>query len=184
MRRRLDLAASLVGEPPVLFLDEPTTGLDPQGRNDVWTLLRELIDTGTTLVLTTQYLEEADRLADTIAVLDRGRIIANGPPAELKARVGGDRIAVTLASREGLLGAAEALQAFADGQAIVDADQPRVTVPVRAGTRLVEVVHALDTADVDAIDVHRREATLDDVFLTLTGTQPEPVGEPAEVRAT
>ena len=183
MRRRLDLAASLVGEPPVLFLDEPTTGLDPQGRNDVWALLRELVDAGTTLVLTTQYLEEADRLADTIAVLDRGRIVANGPPAELKARVGGERIAVTLASTDGLVGAADALQAFAEGQASIHAEQPRVTVPVRAGTRLVEVVRSLDAAGVDAIDVHRREATLDDVFLTLTGTQAEPVAEPAEVRA-
>jgi ABC-2 type transport system ATP-binding protein len=183
MRRRLDLAASLVGKPPVLFLDEPTTGLDPQGRNDVWAMLRELVDTGTTLVLTTQYLEEADRLADTIVVLDRGRVVADGPPDELKARVGGERIEVTLASKDGLAGAAEALQSFADGQAIIDAEQPRVTVPVRAGTRLVEVVHALDTAGVDAIDVHRREATLDDVFLTLTGTQAEPVVQTADARA-
>jgi ABC-2 type transport system ATP-binding protein len=184
MRRRLDLAASLVGEPPVLFLDEPTTGLDPQGRNDLWALLRGLVDAGTTLVLTTQYLEEADRLADTITVLDRGRVVANGPPAELKARVGGERIEVTLASSEGLDGAADALQAFADGQALVDAEQPLVTVPVRAGTRLVEVVHALDTAGVDAVDVHRREATLDDVFLTLTGTQREAATEPEGVSAT
>jgi ABC-2 type transport system ATP-binding protein len=183
MRRRLDLAASLVGEPPVLFLDEPTTGLDPQGRNDLWALLRDLVDQGTTLVLTTQYLEEADRLADTIVVLDRGRIAASGQPAELKARVGGERIAVTLASSDGLAGAAAALQPFADGQSATDAEQLRVTIPVRLGTRLVEVVRALDAAGVDAIDVHRREATLDDVFLTLTGGQLEPAAASAEAIA-
>jgi ABC-2 type transport system permease protein len=122
MRRRLDLAASLVGEPPVLFLDEPTTGLDPQGRNELWGLLTELVDGGTTLVLTTQYLEEADRLADAIAVLDRGRVVANGSPAELKARVGGERIAVTLAAERDLAGAAAALRAFADGPPRTDTD--------------------------------------------------------------
>jgi ABC-2 type transport system ATP-binding protein len=170
MRRRLDLAASLMGEPPVLFLDEPTTGLDPQGRNDLWTLLRELVDNGTTLVLTTQYLEEADRLADDIVVLDRGRIVASGPPEDLKARVGGERIEVTLANEDGLASAAEALSAFADGQSVIAAEELRVTVPARAGTRLVEVVRALDSAGVDALDVHRREATLDDVFLAVTGS--------------
>jgi ABC-2 type transport system ATP-binding protein len=183
MRRRLDLAASLVGEPPVLFLDEPTTGLDPQARNDLWALLRRLVDDGTTLVLTTQYLEEADRLADTIVVLDRGKIVASGPPAELKARVGGERIAVTLADSDGLDGAARALEPFADGRATIDSEQPRVTIPVRLGTRLVEVVRALDAAGVDAVDVNRREATLDDVFLTLTGTQPEPLEVPATSEA-
>jgi|HubBroStandDraft_2_1064218.scaffolds.fasta_scaffold00011_3 ABC-2 type transport system ATP-binding protein len=179
MRRRLDLAASLMGEPPVLFLDEPTTGLDPQARNDLWALLRRLVDAGTTLVLTTQYLEEADRLADTIVVLDRGSIVASGPPAELKARVGGDRIAVTLTDSEGLTGATEALQPFADGQSVIESEQPRVTIPVRLGTRLVEVVRALDAAGVDAVDVHRREATLDDVFLTLTGTHAQPERVPS-----
>jgi len=171
MRRRLDLAASLMGEPPVLFLDEPTTGLDPQGRNDLWALLRELVDAGTTLVLTTQYLEEADRLADTIMVLDRGRTVATGPPAELKARVGGERIAVTLAAEDGLVSASSALEAFADGKSSVERDLLRVTVPVRTGTRLIEVVRALDGAGVEALDVHRREATLDDVFLAVTGVE-------------
>jgi len=187
MRRRLDLAASLVGEPPVLFLDEPTTGLDPQGRNDLWALLRELVDGGTTLVLTTQYLEEADRLADAIVVLDRGRIVASGPPAELKERVGGDRIAVTVAGVEAVPSADEAMRAFADGPPLVEPEELRVTVPVRAGTRLVEVVRALDAAGVDAIDVNRREATLDDVFLTVTGTRghaaPAPDSEPVEALA-
>jgi ABC-2 type transport system ATP-binding protein len=174
MRRRLDLAASLMGEPPVLFLDEPTTGLDPQGRNDLWAMLRELVDGGTTLVLTTQYLEEADRLADNIVVLDRGRIVAEGPPEELKARVGGERIAVTLASEDGLSSAAEALGAFADGRSLIEAEELRVTIPARAGTRLVEVVRALDAAGIDAADVHRREATLDDVFLAVTGSHGSP----------
>jgi ABC-2 type transport system ATP-binding protein len=183
MRRRLDLAASLVGEPPVLFLDEPTTGLDPQGRNDLWALLRELVDGGTTLVLTTQYLEEADRLADRIVVLDRGRIVASGEPAELKARVGGERIAVTLANAESLGSAEVAMRAFADGPSLVEEEELRVTVPVRAGSRLVEIVRALDTAGVDAIDVHRREATLDDVFLTVTGAQGHAENEPTETLA-
>jgi ABC-2 type transport system ATP-binding protein len=167
MRRRLDLAASLVARPPVLFLDEPTTGLDPQSRNDLWDLLRDLVAEGATLVLTTQYLEEADRLADGIVVLDRGRVAATGSPSELKARVGGERLEVTVGDTEHLAPAVSALGAFADGPS--DADGLRVTIPVRAGTRLMEVARALDGAHVDVTDVHRREATLDDVFLTLTG---------------
>jgi len=167
MRRRLDLAASLVARPPVLFLDEPTTGLDPQSRNDLWDLLRELVAEGATLVLTTQYLEEADRLADGIVVLDRGRVAATGSPSELKARVGGERLEVTVGDTEHLAPAVSALGTFADGPS--DADGLRVTIPVRAGTRLMEVARALDGAHVDVTDVHRREATLDDVFLTLTG---------------
>jgi ABC-2 type transport system ATP-binding protein len=167
MRRRLDLAASLVASPPVLFLDEPTTGLDPRSRNDLWELLRELVAGGATLVLTTQYLEEADRLADDIVVLDRGRVAATGSPAELKGRVGGERLEVTVGAPNELARAVAALQDFADGPS--DADGLRVTIPVRAGTRLMQVARALDSASVDVNDVHRREATLDDVFLTLTG---------------
>ena len=179
MRRRIDLAASLVAAPPVLFLDEPTTGLDPASRNDLWELLRELVRDGATLVLTTQYLEEADRLADSIVVLDHGRVVASGSPTELKARIGGERIAVAVGSARDLAPAADALAAFADGPITqtADGDDPTesapadfaVTAPVRPGTRLVEVVRALDAAGVDASDVHRRDATLDDVFLTLTG---------------
>ena len=169
MRRRLDLAASLVAHPPVIFLDEPTTGLDPASRLELWGLLRELVRDGATLVLTTQYLEEADRLADDIVVLDHGRVVAAGSPAELKARVGGERLDVTVAGEEHLTPAVDALAAFADGQATSDADRLQVTVPVRFGTRLMEVARALDGAQVDVTDVHRREATLDDVFLTLTG---------------
>jgi len=177
MRRRLDLAASLMGEPEVLFLDEPTTGLDPQARNDLWDLLRGLVDGGTTLILTTQYLEEADRLADDIIVLDRGRIVAEGPPSDLKARIGGERIEVTLGSAEDLPGAEVALGAFSDGAANVDRDSALITFPARPGARLMEVIRALDAADVDALDVHRREATLDDVFLTLTGGSPSHNGD-------
>jgi ABC-2 type transport system ATP-binding protein len=174
MRRRLDLAASLVASPPVLFLDEPTTGLDPQGRNELWALLRELVREGATLVLTTQYLEEADRLADDIVVLDHGRVVAAGSPADLKVRIGGDRIAVTVVGVEDLGPAEETLARFADGPASADAEELRIAAPVRAGTRLLEVGRALDAAGVNATDINRREATLDDVFLALTGARPEP----------
>src|SRR3954449_3551973 len=168
MKRRLDLAASLVAQPEVLFLDEPTTGLDPQSRNDLWELLRELVRDGATLVLTTQYLEEADRLADNIVLLDHGRVAATGSPSELKARIGGERIAVTVASPEALDSAAGALAPFADGKPALDSDNRQIVTAVRTGTRLMEVVRALDAAGVEAVDVHRRDATLDDVFLTLT----------------
>jgi ABC-2 type transport system ATP-binding protein len=168
MRRRLDLAATLVAAPPVLFLDEPTTGLDPHSRNELWGLLRELVRDGTTLLLTTQYLEEADRLADDIVVLDHGRAVATGSPDALKARIGGERIEVKVAAIDDLPGGEAALAAFADGPSSVDPDGLVVTIPVVAGTSLLEVARALDAADVAATDVHRREPTLDDVFLSLT----------------
>ena len=168
MRRRLDLAATLVASPPVLFLDEPTTGLDPQSRNDLWALLRDLVRDGTTLLLTTQYLEEADRLADDIVVLDHGRVVATGSPDSLKARIGGERVDVKVAALEELPAAEAALAPFADGQSSIDPDELIATVPVAAGTPLLDVVRALDNAGVAAVDVHRREATLDDVFLSLT----------------
>jgi len=176
MRRRLDLAATLVASPPVLFLDEPTTGLDPQSRVELWGLIRELVAGGTTVLLTTQYLDEADRLADDIVVLDHGRVVANGAPDDLKSRIGGERIDVTVASPEHLPAGEAALAAFADGPASTDAHGPTVTVPIAAGTPFLEVVRALDAAGVAATDVHRRQATLDDVFLTLTA-------KPAEVAA-
>jgi ABC-2 type transport system ATP-binding protein len=168
MRRRLDLAASLVASPPVLFLDEPTTGLDPESRNELWALLRELVDEGTTLLLTTQYLEEADRLADRIVLLDHGRVAATGPPSELKARHGGERIAVAVATADQLPLAASALERVAAGGAEIDDESSVVSAPANESTRLIEVVRALDESGVDATDVHRREATLDDVFLSLT----------------
>jgi ABC-2 type transport system ATP-binding protein len=168
MRRRLDLAASLVASPPVLFLDEPTTGLDPESRNELWAVLRELVDDGTTVLLTTQYLEEADRLADRIVLLDHGEIAATGSPAELKARHGGERITVSVPAEEQLTVAAQALERVAAGAAEIDAEAALVTAPASESTRLVEVVRALDDAGVDATDVHRREATLDDVFLAIT----------------
>jgi ABC-2 type transport system ATP-binding protein len=168
MRRRVDLAASLIATPPVLFLDEPTTGLDPQSRNDLWALLRELVRDGTTLVLTTQYLEEADQLADQIVLLDHGRVAAAGSPAELKARIGGERIVVTVADTDDLGTAAATLAPFGEGEPSQDAHLRQVTIASPLAVRLIEVVRALDAADVEAVDVHRREATLDDVFLTLT----------------
>jgi ABC-2 type transport system ATP-binding protein len=185
MRRRLDLAASLVATPPVLFLDEPTTGLDPQSRRDLWALLRDLVADGATLVLTTQYLEEADRLADEIVVLDHGRVAAVGSPADLKARVGGEWVTVTLPGPAAVAPATDALRRFSDSTPAVDGDEDgagrTVTAAIRPGTRLMDVVRALDAAGVDALDVSRREATLDDVFLTLTetGSEPEPAMEVA-----
>jgi ABC-2 type transport system ATP-binding protein len=171
MRRRLDLAATLVAAPPVLFLDEPTTGLDPASRNGLWELLRELVRDGTTVLLTTQYLDEADRLADQIVLLDRGRVAAAGSPAALKARVGGERIDVTVVAHGDLATGEAALARFADGPAASDPHRRVLTVPVAAGTPLLEIARALDGAGVAARDVHRREATLDDVFLTLTNTE-------------
>ncbi len=167
MRRRLDLAASLIADPPVIFLDEPTTGLDPAARRELWNVIRELVAEGTTVLLTTQYLDEADALADDIVVLDHGREIAHGSPAELKARIGGNRLEVVVESADELGRADEALRPFADGPAVPHREERRLVVPLRQGVRLVEIVRALDAAGVDAVDVQRREPTLDDVFLTL-----------------
>jgi ABC-2 type transport system ATP-binding protein len=169
MRRRLDLAASLVASPPVLFLDEPTTGLDPESRNELWDLLRQLVGGGTTVILTTQYLEEADRLADDVVLLDHGRAVATGSPAELKARHGGERVVVTVDDAEELPAAATALERVAAGAAEIDREELLVAAPASEATRLIEVVRALEEAGVDAHDVRRREATLDDVFFSLTG---------------
>jgi ABC-2 type transport system ATP-binding protein len=169
MRRRLDLAASIMANPEVLFLDEPTTGLDPRSRGDLWQILRDLVREGTTIILTTQYLEEADRLADDIVVLDHGQTVAHGTPSELKARIGDDRIDVTVSSAGDLVAAAGALSAFASNDATFDEDMLVVTAPIAQGTRLIDVVRALDEAGIDAVDMNRRQATLDDVFLALTG---------------
>jgi ABC-2 type transport system ATP-binding protein len=177
MRRRLDLAASIVASPEVLFLDEPTTGLDPRSRSDLWEMLRQLAREGTTIVLTTQYLEEADRLADDIVVLDHGRVAARGTPDELKARIGNDRIDVKVAASRELVAAASALAAFASNDATFDEDQLTVTAPITEGTRLIDVVRALDDAGIDAVDINRRQASLDDVFLVLTSPSSRPSQE-------
>jgi ABC-type multidrug transport system ATPase subunit len=168
MRRRLDLAASLVGRPEVLFLDEPTTGLDPRSRNDLWDMLRDLVREGTTVILTTQYLEEADRLADDIVLLDHGRTVAHGTPTELKARIGNEHIEVTVASAGELVAAAGALGVFASNDPTLDEGALTVSAPLREGVRLMQIARALDEAGIEVVDLDRRQATLDDVFLILT----------------
>jgi ABC-2 type transport system ATP-binding protein len=174
MRRRLDLAASIVTRPSVLFLDEPTTGLDPKSRGDLWDVLRDLVRDGTTVLLTTQYLEEADRLADDIVVLDHGRTVAHGTPAELKRQIGDERIDVKVAEAAELELAAGAVSPFASGRPTIERDLLQLTVPIQPGVRLIEVLRALDGAGIEAVDLNRRGATLDDVFLTLTGSNERP----------
>jgi ABC-2 type transport system ATP-binding protein len=175
MRRRLDLAASLVVAPEVLFLDEPTTGLDPRSRGDLWDLLRGLVRDGTTVVLTTQYLDEADRLADDIVVLDHGRAIAHGSPDELKSRIGQDRFEVAMAAPAELARSLDVLAPFAASPPTADEERLVAVVPVREGVRLIDVMRALDDAGIDALDLNRRQATLDDVFLSLTDQRHEEV---------
>ncbi|MEY2402205.1 MAG: type transport system ATP-binding protein [Ilumatobacteraceae bacterium] len=172
MRRRLDVAASLMGSPEVLFLDEPTTGLDPRSRGDLWQMLADLVREGTTILLTTQYLEEADRMADDIVVLDHGQTVAHGTPEDLKARIGDDRIDVKVAAATELVPAASALSAFADDDPTFDSEELVVTAPLKSGVRIVDIVRALDEAGIDAVDITRREATLDEVFLALTSARP------------
>ena len=179
MRRRLDLASALIGRPRLLFLDEPTTGLDPRGRLAMWDVIRRLVRAGTTLLLTTQYLEEADELADVIAVVDHGRIIARGTADELKAQVGGERIEVVVRARSDIERARAMLAGRNGGDAIVDEHTRRLTVPAHGGAqRLVGVLRDLDEARIEIDDIGLRRPTLDDVFLSLTG---HAAAEPAEI---
>ncbi len=186
MKRRLDLAGSLIAHPKVLFLDEPTTGLDPKARLDLWDIIRERVRSGVTLLLTTQYLEEADVLADTIAVIDRGDVIAKGTSDELKSQVGGERIELVVRHPEQLAQARELLAAIADGDLEVDEHSRRLVAPSSGGsTALVQVIRGLDGAGIEIDDIGLRRPTLDDVFMSLTGhaaeeePQLEPTGEPA-----
>ena len=168
MRRRLDLAAALVARPPVLFLDEPTTGLDIRSRIDLWDAMEALVAGGTTVMLTTQYLDEADRLAERIAVIDRGLVIAEGTPDELKAQVGGDRLEIHLCDGDRSEEALAALTAIASDRPFVENGSVSVPVAQRRGT-IADAVRRLDDAGIAIDDIAVRTPTLDDVFLNLTG---------------
>jgi len=170
MRRRLDLAAALVVSPPVMFMDEPTTGLDPRNRQLLWEVIKRLVSGGTTLLLTTQYLEEADHLAHEIAVVDHGRVIAKGTSDQLKARTGGERVEVVVHERDDIQPASEVLSGFGKGETTVEDHMRKLTVPVTGGAKLLaEVIRELDSRGIEIDDIGLRRPTLDDVFLSLTG---------------
>ncbi|WP_406725829.1 ATP-binding cassette domain-containing protein [Streptomyces sp. GD-15H] len=170
MRRRLDLAAALVVSPPVMFMDEPTAGLDPRNRQQLWDVIKQLVSGGTTLLLTTQYLEEADHLAHDIAVVDHGRVIAQGTSDQLKARTGGERVEVVVHQREHIQTASEVLNGFGKGDVKVEDHMRKLTVPVTGGAKLLaEVIRELDVRGIEIDDIGLRRPTLDDVFLSLTG---------------
>jgi len=174
MRRRLDIAASLIARPRVLFLDEPTTGLDPRSRLGMWEFIADLVHDGTTILLTTQYLEEADRLADRMVVIDKGQVIARGTADELKSQVGGERLELTVRSVEQLESVTEVLRSLAHGEVHADQQTRRLSVPVTGGTdTLAEALRRLATVDADVLDIGLRRPDLDDVFLTLTGHSAE-----------
>ncbi|HSL58636.1 MAG TPA: ATP-binding cassette domain-containing protein [Acidimicrobiales bacterium] len=181
MRRRLDLAGALVAEPPVLFLDEPTTGLDPRSRLGLWDVIRELVERGTTLLLTTQYLEEADQLADEILVIDHGRELARGTSAQLKAQIGGERIEIVVDHDHHIDTARTVLAELAVGDVEVDPANRRLRAPVAGGaTTLTVALRELDQRGVTLADVGLHRPTLDDVFLTLTGHVAEPSTDPVD----
>ncbi|MCP3977631.1 MAG: ATP-binding cassette domain-containing protein [bacterium] len=179
MRRRLDLAGAIVAEPSVLFLDEPTTGLDPRSRTDVWAVIRDLVGKGTTVLLTTQYLEEADQLADDIVVIDHGREIAHGTSDELKAMIGGERIEITVKQAEAVPEASTIMERYADGDLVLDQRSRVLVAPVAGGTTTFrQVLRAIDDAGIDVYDVGLRRPTLDDVFLAITGHVAEVADQP------
>ncbi|MFF1694153.1 ATP-binding cassette domain-containing protein [Streptomyces sp. NPDC058257] len=170
MRRRLDLAAALVVSPPVMFMDEPTTGLDPRNRQQLWEVIQELVSGGTTLLLTTQYLEEADHLAHDICVVDHGRVIARGTSDQLKAQTGGERVEVVVHEREHITPAVEVLRGLGKGEVAVESHTRKLTVPVSGGAKLLaEVIRDLDNRGIEIDDIGLRRPTLDDVFISLTG---------------
>ncbi|ASR37997.1 ABC transporter [Prauserella marina] len=170
MRRRLDLAASLILAPPVLFLDEPTTGLDPRARTEVWKAVRELAAAGTTVLLTTQYLEEADQLADRVSLVDDGKIITEGSPAQLKRRLGADHVDIVAARDDDLASVRRVLARIASGPVRTDEERRLLSAPVHhRASALTEVVRDLDEAGITALDISLRRPTLDEVFLELTG---------------
>ncbi|MBU6277688.1 MAG: ATP-binding cassette domain-containing protein [Actinomycetales bacterium] len=178
MRRRLDLAASLIARPEILFLDEPTTGLDPRSRQGMWSVIKALVASGTTVLLTTQYLEEADQLAREIVVIDHGRVIAQGTADQLKDQIGGDRIEVTVTEPSMVQAAVQAIAAVGAGTPSVE--DLRISAPASGGsTVLVEAVRALDAASVEIADLTLRRPTLDDVFMSLTGHSAESDSGPA-----
>ena len=170
MRRRLDLAASLIGRPPILFLDEPTTGLDPRTRNDLWRFIEELVSEGTTVLLTTQYMEEAEHLADRIIVLDTGRIVAQGTSDELKDQLGGDVLEIRVSKVADLERAATLVAEFGTVAPRLDRDLNEVSLPVQGSARvLIAAGRALDDSGIELADLGIRRPSLDDVFLSLTG---------------
>jgi ABC-2 type transport system ATP-binding protein len=169
MRRRLDLAASLIVKPKILFLDEPTTGLDPRGRIEMWEVIQGLVKDGTTLLLTTQYLEEADQLANEIAVIDHGKVIARGTSDQLKKEVGGERLEIVAEAKD-LKQVAEIVGKVSGGKVLVEEGSRQVSAPVTTGSRaLIEAVRSLDDLGIHPLDIALKRPSLDDVFIALTG---------------